>query len=252
MRVVEIWRYPVKSLRGEQLETAEVGLSGFAGDRIRAVVDSESGVSLSAKRHGELLLCRSWTEGNEVLVGLPDGSEFPVDSPQTAAHLSSLLDRRVEVRAAAGDSRVHHEYTTDTATGGGDAMVVEASAIDAFFDGAPVHLLTTATLRELSRHEPGSSFVGARFRPNLLVDVDEDGFVEGGWVDNDMQIGEVPLHVVGHKTRCVMTTRAQGDLPKDVAVFKTVNRVNERRAGIELEPNGKGLIHIGDPVAVTQ
>ncbi len=251
MFVRELWRYPVKSMGGEVLSEARVGSLGFVGDRQRAVVDPDSGVSLSAKRHGDLLLCRARTADGGVTIGLPDGSEFDADSAEATESLSDFLGRKVEVRKADAGEPVHHEYTTDTTTGEGDPMVVEAPGTDAFFDGLPVHLLTDATLREFTRLQPGSVFDRMRFRPNLLVHADEDGFVEDAWVGGQIIIGEVVFAAAAHKTRCVMTTRPQEHLEHDREVFKTVVASNERRAGIELEPISLGTIRAGDPVVVT-
>ncbi len=233
MLVGELWRYPVKSLAGEPLVSVAVGRLGVDGDRQRAVVDSESGVSLSAKRYGQLLLCQAWTENSLVMVALPDGSVFDADSPDTAEGLSEFLDRRVEIRRAKAGEPVRHEFTTDTSTDSGEAMVVEAPLTEAFFDGLSVHLLTEATLREFARHQPESTFHRARFRPNILVSSDDEGFVEDDWVGSHINVGEVSFRVVKHKTRCVMTTRPQGNLNLDRDVLKTVGRVNQRRAGIE-------------------
>ncbi|MEE8489505.1 MAG: MOSC N-terminal beta barrel domain-containing protein [Acidimicrobiia bacterium] len=251
MFLQELWRYPIKSLRGEPLQEAVIGRLGIEGDRQRAVVDPESDVSLSAKRHGELLLCRAWTVDDDVMVGLPDGSEFPADSPQAADGLSALLDREVEVRRAEIGKTVQHEYTTDSTTGEGDPMVVEAPLREAFFDGLPVHLLSDATLREFTRRQPGSKFGRARFRPNLLIHTDEEGFVEDGWVGSSVSVGAVSFSAEDFKTRCVMTTRPQGELLLDREVFKAVVRENQRRAGIELVPTNSATIHVGDPVTVS-
>lgn len=245
----ELWRYPVKSLRGEPLQEVVVGPLGVEGDRQRAVVDRASGVSLSAKRHGELLLCRAWTVDDDVMVGLPDGSEFPADSHEVAEGLSALLDRKVEVRRAEIGKTVQHEYTTDSTTGEGDPMIVEAPLTEAFFDGLPVHLLSDATLREFGRRQPGSTFERARFRPNLLVHADEEGFVEDAWVGGSVSVGDVSFTAADFKTRCVMTTRPQGELLLDREVFKAVVRENQRRAGIELVPINSGTIHVGDQLA---
>ncbi len=73
MKVTEIWRYPVKSMLGEPLDRANVAPGGIHGDRRWAVVDAESGVSLSAKRYAKLLNCRAWTSDTEVIIKLPDG-----------------------------------------------------------------------------------------------------------------------------------------------------------------------------------
>ncbi len=91
MEVTEIWRYPVKSMLGEQLDRADIGPAGIAGDRQWAVVDADSGVSLSAKRYADLLRCRAWTSDGEVMIGMPDGDEFLAGSVEVARRLSDLL-----------------------------------------------------------------------------------------------------------------------------------------------------------------
>ena len=81
MEIVEIWRYPVKSMLGEQLDQANIGPGGIQGDRRWAVVDKESGVSLSAKRYADLLRCRAWTSDGEVLISIPENRrEYPAGS----------------------------------------------------------------------------------------------------------------------------------------------------------------------------
>lgn len=248
MKVVELWRYPVKSMLGERLDKAQVDLLGIEGDRQRAVVDAESGVSLSAKRYSDLLLCRAWTSNGQVMIGLPDGSEFLADSTEVAGGLSELLDRRVKIGRAGADRTVRHEFPTDLPTGEGEPIVWEPG-LEGFFDRAPLHLLTTATLQEFSRGQPESRFERARFRPNLLVDTAEEGFVEEDWVGKDLTVGAVTFQVIDHKPRCVMTTRSQGDLPKDRAVFKTVQKMNHGNAGIELKTQQSGTLNTGDLVS---
>ena len=138
MRVMELWRYPVKSMLGERLDQAEVGPRGVEGDRRRAVVDAESGVSLSAKRYAELLACRAWTTQDQVMIGLPDGSEFPADSTDAAEELSALISRRVVVRRAGTGHTVRHEFPTDLPTGEGEPFIWEPG-LETFFDRASLH-----------------------------------------------------------------------------------------------------------------
>ena len=107
MKVIELWRYPVKSMQGEELDQAEVEPGGIQGDRKWAVVDAESGVSLSAKRYAELLSCRAWTKDGEIMIALPDGSEFPVGSTEVANRLSALLGRNVITRSAESTLQLH-------------------------------------------------------------------------------------------------------------------------------------------------
>ncbi len=247
MRVVELWRYPVKSLLGERLEAVEVDPGGVIGDRQHAVIDVETGSSLSAKRQGELLGCRAWTEPDGVMVELPDGTQHVVTSAPAAAALSELLGRRVEVRRAGLDHEVRHEFPTDFTTGEGEPQLIE-TGMTSFFDMSPLMLITTATLRELSRLAPDSEFAVARFRPNFVVDTDAEGFVEQNWVGAEVGLGPIRCHVVDHCIRCVMTTRPQGDLPRDKAILQTVAKHNDSRAGIRLRAETAGTVSVGDEV----
>ncbi len=247
MRVLELWRYPVKSMQGERLDQAEIGPLGVEGDRHHAVVDAETRVSLSAKRYAELLLCRARTIAGQVMIHLPDGSEFPANSVDAANGLSALLRRRVVVRAAEADQTVRHEFPTDLSSGEGETFIWEPD-LQAFFDRAPLHLITTATLSEFSRRQPDSAFERARFRPNLFVEADEEGFVENAWVGRDLTIGSVRCRVIDHTARCVMTTRHQLDLPKDTNVMRTIAKCNDGRAGVELQALEPGTIYSDDPV----
>jgi hypothetical protein len=249
MKVLEIWRYPVKSMLGEQLDQVEVGPNGVEGDRRRAVVDAESGVSLSAKRYSDLLRCRAWTNGDGVMIGLPDGSELVADSAQAADGLSDLLGRRVTVRSAGAGHEVRHEFPTDLAIGEGEPFIWEPG-LEGFFDRAPLHLITTATLAELARLAPDSVFTRDRFRPNFLVQIDGTGFVEDSWVGKELTIGNVKCHVLDRKPRCVMTTRAQGDLAKDTDIIKTLVKNNEGNAGIELGTREPGVVRNGDRISL--
>jgi len=247
MKVTEIWRYPVKSMLGEKLERAEVEPGGIRGDRQWAVVDAESGVSLSAKRYAELLSCRAWTNDRDVMIALPDGSEVPVNSTEAANGLSTLLGRNVTTRSANSTQTIQHEFPTAITEGEGEPFLWEPGT-EAFFDRAPLHLLTTATLRELHRIQPDSTFHRARFRPNFLIDTDEAGFVENNWVNRNLILGSVECQVIDHKPRCVMVTRRQGDLPKDTEVIRAILKNNDGNAGVELRALESGTLHCGDEV----
>ena len=148
-------RFPIKSMLGEQLSEVQVRPLGFAGDRRRAVIDVDSGVSLSAKRYGELLHCRARTVGERVNIEFPDGDDMDADSPKAAEKLSTLLNRHVVVQTIRSGSVVRHEFPTEIATGSGTPFLHEPG-LDAYFDRAPLHLLTTATLAELVRLQPAS------------------------------------------------------------------------------------------------
>jgi uncharacterized protein YcbX len=98
-----------------------------------------------------------------------------------------------------------------------------------------VHVLTTATLDRLRELYPHGRFELRRFRPNLVVDVADEGsdFVENGCVGRTLVLGDgVRLHISGPCPRCVMTTLAQADLPKDPGILRTAARYNQANVGV--------------------
>src|SRR5260370_5065599 len=113
---------------------------------------------------------------------------------------------------------------------GADLAVAEGT----FFAGAAVLVLTTATLDRLRELHPQGRFEVRRFRPNIVVEIANGAkdFVENAWIGHTLAVGdEVRLSITGPCPRCVMTTLAQGDLPKDPGILRTAapyNHVNVR------------------------
>lgn len=202
-------RYPVKSMQGESLPWADVGDHGVVGDRRFGVFDTGTGRVLSAKEEPRLLLARARTVDGTVEVEAP-GGERGAD-----AVLSAWLGRQVVVREA--DRGMQATYQSNV-----DALDDQSAAVEwrgphgSFHDEAPVHVLTTAALRAMAVAAPGQQWVERRFRPNLVIDVDGDGFVEDGWVGGHLRIGEVVLEVFKATTRCSMIGRAQPEADREV------------------------------------
>jgi uncharacterized protein YcbX len=120
-----------------------------------------------------------------------------------------------------------------------------------FFDCAVVHLLTTATLDRLRELYPEGRFEVRRFRPNVVVQAASGmkTFVENGWIGHTVAIGDaVRLTVTGPCPRCVMTTLAQGDLPKDPGILRTAAQHNQVNVGVYASVLQGGEIRRGDPV----
>jgi uncharacterized protein YcbX len=249
MQITEIWRYPVKSMRGEILDQADVGSGGIQGDRRWAVVDAESGVSLSAKRYADLLRCRAWTSESDVIIMLPDGRELLAGSVEVARGLSDLLGRQVTTRSAAATETIQHEFPTAITEGEGKPFLYEPET-EAFFDCAPLQLLTTGTLSKLQRLLPASRIHAARFRPNFLVETSEIGFIENDWVNKDVALGPLKCQVYDDTRRCIMVALSQGDLLRDTDVIRTILKSNEGRAGVALKSMGSGIVRCGAAVEV--
>ena len=113
-----------------------------------------------------------------------------------------------------------------------------------------VHIITTATIDALGELAPTSRIEARRFRPNLIIDVpDEKGFVEESWIGSTITIGnDVKLKIIKPTSRCVMTTLAQGDLPNDMNVLRTLAQKNKGNFGVYAEVITTGRIRIGDAI----
>ena len=240
--VRSLWRYPVKSMLGEEVEACEVTERGFAGDRAYALVDAENGKVASAKnprKWAKLFECRAAFAGDRggVLITLPDGTAVAADDPNAAAVLSGLIGRRASLETTASASPVLEELWLEGSPDGRavtDETIASGSPPGTFFDYAVVHLVTTATLDRLSELYPQGRFDTRRFRPNVVVSLakGESGFVENAWIGRTLAIGDsVRLSVTDPCPRCVMTTLAQEDLPADPGILRTAARHNSLVGG---------------------
>lgn len=256
-----IHRYPVKSMMGESLNAAAVGPRGLIGDRQFALGDPATGKIVSAKNPGKwpgLFNFRAAfappSAQGPVSITLPDGHTVSSDHPELGAILSSVLGRAVTLLSASPAGAELEEYWPDMEELPHRGVITdEKLPPGTFFDCATVHLLTTATLDELRSLHPAGRIEPRRFRPNLIVSTPPEmtGFVENDWIGKEMTIGpEVRLKITGACPRCVMTTLAQDDLPRDPAVLRTAARHNSAHVGVYASVLSGGNARRGDPVVV--
>jgi hypothetical protein len=285
-----LWRFPVKSMRGEQLEQAELTERGLLGDRAFALIDTDTGRVVSAKSvrlFPDLLGCeakfaeppQAGRELPPVRIVLPDGGSVMSDSGDVDRVLSACFKRSVTLARSAPDDFTIDQYYPDVENldpaGRRDTMVEQklGSAffaevglaspvpVGSFFDLFPVTVLTTSTLEKLSELRPQSSFDLRRFRMNVIVETTKAGFVENDWIEQQLSIGDaVRLRVALPDPRCVMTTLAQDELPKDSDVLRTLTRHNRVQvgemgqfpcAGVYTVVEVAGTMRIGDRVGLT-
>ncbi len=183
------------------------------------------------------------------MIRLPDSREYAAGSAEVARGLSDLLGRQVTTRSAEATETIQHEFPTAITEGEGEPFLWEPGT-EAFFDCAPLQLLTIGTLNELQRLLPASIVHRARFRPNFLVETNEIGFIENNWVNKDVTLGSLRCQVYDHTRRCIMVARGQGDLPRDTKVNRTILKSNDGRAGVALKTMDFAMLRCGANVEV--
>ncbi|MGH7513565.1 MAG: MOSC domain-containing protein [Gemmatimonadales bacterium] len=274
--VVSLWRYPVKSMMGEELNAAGITERGLLGDRAYALVDSSDGKVASAKNP------RKWSQLFDfraafvdpprpgakvppVRITLPDGAVVTSEQGNLNQILSRALNREVTLDAP---ERGHREVVESTFpnpwTPKAEEYWPDMEGLDhrdtvtdfdlpegTFFDCAVVHLLTTATVDRLRELYPQGRFEVRRFRPNVVVETVNGvkDFVENAWIGRTLAIGEaVRLSITGPCPRCVMTTLPQGDLAKDPGILRTAAQHNHANVGLYASVLRGGTVRRGDAI----
>jgi uncharacterized protein YcbX len=242
-----LWRHPVKSMQGERVKGGELGPSGLPFDRRWGVVDVASGKVLSAKREGKLLEAAARLAGDAVQVRLPDGDWMAAPDPALDKALSDWLGRPVRLEAAPAEGGASYQMNVD-ATDENSEIIDLPCPPGTFLDALPVHVLTTASLRSMQQKHPDGEWDVRRFRPTALIESDADGFPEDAWIGSAVRMGEAQLMVVAPTVRCVMTTRAQPGLDRDLDIVKSVNREHECNLGVYAVVTQPGRVAAGDTV----
>jgi uncharacterized protein len=224
-RVVGLWRYPVKSMAGEALDSVEVSWHGLAGDRRWAFIRDgqvRSGFPwLTIREHPEMARYRprfaepERPDASVALVRTPSGDELDVAGPELAAEL-----------------------------GTGVRVIKQNRGV---FDTMPLSLLTTQTLAGLGRLA-GARLTAPRFRPNLLVDAPGADFPEDGWVGRVLRVGGLRMRVDQRDQRCVMVTIDPVTLCRNPAVLRAIARERDARLGVYGTTVTPGRVAVGDPV----
>jgi uncharacterized protein YcbX len=267
--VAALWRYPVKSMMGEELNSSEVTDRGLLGDRQFAVVDRSTGKVGGAKnprKWGNFFDFRAayaqplqmGAKVPPVRITLPDGAVVATAQGDLDEVLSRAFGRNVvleEARPGGKPSGARaEEYWPDIAgLDYRDTVTDFEMPAGTFFDIAVVHLLTTATIDHLRALCPQGRFEARRFRPNIVVSTgpEEGGFAENDWIGHTVAIGgNVRLVITEPCTRCVMTTLPQDDLPKDSGILRTAAQHNAVNVGVYASVLSGGTIRRGDAVTL--
>lgn len=229
-RVAAIWRYPVKSMAGEQLEAVEVSWHGLVGDRRWAFIRPDRQHSgfpwLTIRENPRLWHYRPVfadarrADASRTDVIAPSGDHLEVVDPRLAAELGT------GVRALRQDRGI--------------------------FDDMPLSLLTNQSVASV-RTLTGQEIDARRFRPNIVID-DTDGEVaypEDAWVGSTLQIGTLGLRVDQRDPRCAIINVDPDTAEHDRATLRAVARERDNRLGVYGSITQPGRIAVGDDVFLT-
>ncbi len=208
MRVVELWRYPVKSLAGEPLDVADLTPAGLAGDRVVQVYDGRGRVVTARTRPGLL--------GLRAILGA-DGE------PRIDGHPWAGPEAAAAVRAAAGDG----------------ARLVRSEALERF-DVLPLLVATDGAVAALGVDR-------RRLRPNVVIG-GVDGLAERGWPGRRLRVGEAVIAVASVRQRCVMTTFDPDTLAQDLSVLRRLVKEFGGRLALDCTVVTPGRVTVGDSV----
>jgi uncharacterized protein YcbX len=273
--VSTLWRYPVKSMMGEELNGAHITTNGVLGDRSYALIDTETNKVVSAKNPKKWPNIFSFRAAystppelnapQPIWINTPDGTVLRSDQADINQQLSTALGSSVKLATQAPEVATLEQYWPEY-EGEANEISNEAVAGDApqgsFFDYAAVHLLTTSSIAAMQKLYPEGRFEVRRFRPNIMIDTSGlSGFVENEWVGKTIRLGDtLRLRISDPCPRCVMPTLAQGDLPADSGILKHAiakNRPLVPFAGKELPSVGVyaqviqgGWVKRGDTVVI--
>lgn len=242
--IKQIWRFAVKSMAGEQLDACTVGMRGIPGDRGWAVMDETAGKLATGSRFPLLMQCSArYREAPlngfvpHVDMRLPDGTYIGSDLTDVNARLTGLLGKSVSLSPLASDNSDQSAIQLNSARG-------------TYFDVAPIHVLTSASLAEMKRLAPGGDWDVRRFRPNFFVETDAglEGLIDAEWGGRTLRIGEVEILCELPCERCAMTIHAQRELPKDESIFRTIVKEANTNLGAYASVLKPGEVRTGDVV----
>jgi uncharacterized protein YcbX len=225
-RLVDLWRYPVKSMAGEPLDEVDVSWHGLAGDRRWAFVQEGLQRSnfpwLTIRERADMAHHRPRFEDaarpddSRTLVVTPSGDELDVVDPALAEAL-----------------------------GGGVRVIKQNRGV---FDTMPLSLITTQTVAELSARA-AVELEPLRFRPNLVVEAEgSEPFAEEEWVGSVLRIGAAAMRVDQRDSRCVVVNVDLETLERNPVVLRTIAQQRDSCLGVYGSTVQPGRIALGDPV----
>lgn len=242
--VKELWRFPLKSMRGEKVSSAYVSVEGMLGDRAYALLDVELDKLVSGKSLRRFPNIFSY-RARLVEEPVPGGKLPAVEIDMPGGRLISSADENVDT-------------ILSESLGQNVRLIREGEHKDLpYHDAEPISLLTESTLDRFRELDGKGDFDVRRFRMNIIIESDQPGFIENDWVGSALAVGDkLKVDVIRPNVRCVMTTLPQDELPHDRELFRAILKHNgleiEGRpqpcAGVYAHVTAPGVVAVGQDV----
>lgn len=274
--VLNIYRYPVKSMMGESLSEANIEEAGIPGDRSWAVRDEKRGGIRGGKKIPQLMTLAAQSGPTAPLIMAPDGDSASASSEHINEWLSGKLNHPVTLwpllpadqldhyRRGAPDTedfeqelrsvfgRLPDEPLPDLA--GFEEVLEFESPPGTYFDAFSLSIMSQQSLATMNQLDGESRFDVRRFRPNLLVDIPDTDhpFPEQAWIGKMLSIGSVKLRIEMTCPRCSMTTHGFDDLPRDTEIMRQLVNHCDGNLGIYASVQTPGQISIEDHIEISE
>ena len=280
--IKEVWRYPVKSMQGEQVARCDVTKQGVVGDRGWAIKDNNADEIRGVRKIPKLLHCQA-TYTHEpvrdsvpaVNITTPNGERLKAGDAECEEQLSTYLKRPVSVwplqsswnlkhyrlKELATSKDLRNQFGTDTTPDISSIslklmleLAVFSTPLGRYYDCYPLHILTTSSLNTMREYDADGDFNTRRFRPSFLIETEDDqpGLAEFGWVGGILIIGETLIKIETRTVRCSMPAQPQSGLLKSAPVVKALVNHTDRHLGVYATVLKEGVVKQGDSVVFYQ
>jgi uncharacterized protein YcbX len=277
--IESIWRYPVKGMAGERLQSCNLDAGGLKGDRIWAVQDVLRKEIQSCKFRPQLLQCRARSLDDslsgQIEITFPNGQVLRCNNSQVNEEISALVgyESLLQPLRHVADCDFYKRYKADTHTWLDELKATFAreegeplpdldnlpqsmqdyvSIPGTFFLVSPFHILTTASLNYMRQKNPDSDWHVERFRPNMVIDTlpGLEGLAEQGWLGKRLKIGELLIDCADTAPRCGAVIRPQSTFDEDKSILRSIVREANQNLGIYGNISKTGVIKVGDDVCL--
>jgi len=258
-KVDSLWRYPVKSMRGEELDQVFAGLSGIYGDRLfafRSSASREDFPFFTGRDQRQMIRYRPRFRGPEKAARPIDPAEVQSTAPGASSLSAGPTDMMIDVEPPNGEAvAIDDPALIGMLRSGIDEKhhLKLMRSERAMTDCRPISLFSLQSARQLGE-EIGTPIDKRRFRANVYLDLtSNEGLMEDSLVGRSVRIGpKVVISILERDPRCMMITLDPDTAEKTPAILKKVTQAHEGMAGVYGTVLVEGMLRKGDSVEVLE